>query len=284
MIIDVHTHIFPERVCHDRAAFFDDEGTFRLLYDSPGARLVDAKALIAAMDAAGVDMAVTFGFPWKQPDLWRMHNDYILEAAARYPKRLIPLCCVDMTVSGAVEEIERCLAAGCAGAGELAFYSSGLGQEALDLLEPVMALCRAADAPVMIHTNEPVGHSYPGKTPVTPGEIYGLASAFPENRLILAHWGGGLFFYHLLKKEAGEVLKNIYYDTAASPFLYDPKIYRIAVDIMGPDKILMGTDYPLIAPERYFAEMDRAGLSEDEKAKILGINAAGLFRRAPAAA
>lgn len=280
MIIDVHTHIFPKSMCRDRASFFSGEDAFCLLYDSPKARMADAEELIAAMDAAGVDMAVTFGFPWKQPDLWRMHNDYIIDAAARYPKRLIPLCCVNVAAKGAVEEIERCLAAGCAGAGELAFYASGLGEEAVALLEPVMDLCRAANAPVMIHTNEPVGHAYPGKTPVSPGEIYGLASAFPENKLILAHWGGGLFFYHLLKKEAADVLKNVYYDTAASPFLYDPKIYRIAIDIMGPDKILMGTDYPLIKPERYFAEMDRAGLAEDEKVKILGANAAGLFGRA----
>ncbi|RJP36709.1 MAG: amidohydrolase [Desulfobacteraceae bacterium] len=284
MIIDVHTHIFPKKMCHDRAGFFEKEDAFRLLYESPKSRMVDAESLIAAMDEAGVDMAVTFGFPWRQPGLWRMHNDYIMDAATRYPKRLIPLCCVDMAAEGAAEEITRCLAAGCAGAGELAFYASGLGREAIALLEPVMASCRAANAPIMIHTNEPVGHFYPGKTPVTPGEIYGLASAFPENKLILAHWGGGLFFYHLLKKEAADVLKNVYYDTAASPFLYDPKIYRIAIDIMGPDKILMGTDYPLIKPERYFTEMDRAGLSADEKARILGINAAELFSLSPVAA
>lgn len=283
MIIDVHTHIFPESMCRDRAVFFNGEEAFRLLYDSPKSRMADAKALIAAMDAAGVDMAVTFGFPWKNPERWRMHNDYILDAAARYPERLIPLCCVDMAADGAVEEIKRCMAAGCAGAGELAFYASGLGREALALLKPVMDLCRALNAPVMIHTNEPVGHAYPGKTPVSLEEIYGLASAFPENKLILAHWGGGLFFYHLLKKEASDVLKNVYYDTAASPFLYDPKIYRIAIDIMGPEKILMGTDYPLIKPERYFAEMDQAGLSDNEKAKIFGINAAALFGRTPAA-
>jgi uncharacterized protein len=277
LIIDVHTHIFPERMCRDRAAFFDGEAAFRLLYDSPGSRMADAGALIAAMDSAGVDMAVTFGFPWKRPDFWRLHNDYVMEAAARHPKRLIPLCCVDMEIDGAVGEVERCLAAGCAGVGELAFYASGIDQKALGLLEPVMALCRSADVPVMIHTNEPVGHVYPGKAPMTPGEIYGAAAAFPENRLIFAHWGGGLFFYHLLKKEAADVLKNVYYDTAASPFLYDPKIYRIAVAIMGPDKILMGSDFPLIKPERYYAEMNQAGLSENEKSKILGANAAALF-------
>ncbi len=279
MIIDVHTHIFPERMCRDRAVFFDGQAAFRLLYDSPKSRMADAETLIAAMDAAGVDMAVTFGFPWKRPDLWQLHNDYILETASRYPKRLIPLCCVDVEMEGAAGEVERCLAAGCAGVGELAFYTSGIDQKALDLLEPVMALCRAADVPVMIHTNEPVGHVYPGKAPMTPGEIYDAAAAFPENKLIFAHWGGGLFFYHLLKKEAADVLKNVYYDTAASPFLYDPKIYRIAVDIMGPDKILLGSDFPLIKPERYFAEMNQANLSEEEKMKILGGNSAALFGR-----
>jgi hypothetical protein len=79
----------------------------------------------------------------------------------------------------------------------------------------------------------------------------------------LAHWGGGLFFYHLLKKAVKETLKNVYYDTAASPFLYDSRIYRYAKDLIGLDKVLLGTDYPLLKPERYFKEMTDAGLRRD---------------------
>ena len=83
-----------------------------------------------------------------------------------------------------------------------------------------------------------------------------------------------MFVYALLKKEAREVLSQVAYDTAASPFLYDPAIYAVAVKIVGAQRILFGSDYPLIRPERYFEEMAAAGLSEEEQAWIKGRSAA----------
>jgi hypothetical protein len=123
-----------------------------------------------------------------------------------------------------------------------------------------------------------VGHNYPGKTPNTLAQIYRMVERFPANAIVLAHWGGGLLFFNLLKKEVKDRLKNVYFDTAASPFLYDPGIYRLAVQIVGADKILFGSDYPLLAPGRYFAEMEAARLSELERARICGANADRLLR------
>jgi hypothetical protein len=131
--------------------------------------------------------------------------------------------------------------------------------------------------PVLIHTNEPVGHTYPGKTPNTLIQIYNLIKAFPEDKIVLAHWGGGIFFFNLLKKEVKERMKNVYFDTAASPFLYDLQIYRQAKDIIGADKILFGSDFPLLKPERYFKEIKSAGLDNDDVQKILGMNALTLL-------
>ena len=131
----------------------------------------------------------------------------------------------------------------------------------------------------MIHTNEPVGHVYPGKTPNTLIQIYRLVTKFPENKIVLAHWGGGIFLYNILKKEVKESLKNVYFDTAASPFLYDPKVYRYAIDLAGKNKILFGSDFPLIRPTRYFKEMKKAGLTKVEMEKICGKNAATLLKR-----
>jgi predicted TIM-barrel fold metal-dependent hydrolase len=108
-------------------------------------------------------------------------------------------------------------------------------------------------------------------------EIYDLLRHYPSNKIVLAHWGGGLFFYSIMKKEVRDVLKNVWFDTAASPFLYDPQIYRMAVEIVGSDKILFGTDYPLISPKRYFVEMELAGLSQDSIRSICGENAVKLL-------
>ena len=95
----------------------------------------------------------------------------------------------------------------------------------------------------------------------------------------MAHWGGGIFLYTILKKEVKESLKNVYFDTAASPFLYDPEIYRLAIKLAGQNKILFGSDFPLIKPARYFKEMKEAGLSKSEMESICGKNAATLLKR-----
>jgi predicted TIM-barrel fold metal-dependent hydrolase len=111
------------------------------------------------------------------------------------------------------------------GVGELAFYTEVLDSSVVDMLEPIASSCRNYRVPLMLHTNERVGHWYPGKAEISLKVIYELIRAFPDNRFILCHWGGGLFVYELLKKEAREVLSQVAYDTAASPFLYDPAIY-----------------------------------------------------------
>ncbi len=277
MIIDIHSHIFPQTICRQRQDFFDDEPVFKLLYNSSKSKMVGARQMVSMMDEQGVDKTVVFGFPWQSASTIRIHNDYILDAVHRYPDRLLGFCCVDPLNKDAPNEVERCLKAGMAGIGELAFYTTGIEPRCLDALEAVMALARQFHCPVMLHTNEPVGHAYPGKSPNTLAQIYALAKRFPENRIILAHWGGGIFLFALLKKEVRETLANVWYDTAASPYLYHPRIYQHAVALAGLDKILLGTDYPLLDPKRYFKEMVQAGLEPAQQNAVCGANAARLL-------
>jgi uncharacterized protein len=278
MIIDFHVHTFPAEIRDHRERFFDAEPEFKLLYESPKSKLVAAEDIIAMMDDQGVDLSVVFGFPWRTPDTCRRNNDYVIEAVSKYPDRLRGLCCVDSLNPDAAEEVQRCLDAGLSGVGELAFYGCGIDGECQLSLDPIMTLCRERDMPVLLHTNEEVGHLYPGKTPNTMIQIYETITRFPENTIVLAHWGGGLFFYQLLKKAVKETLKNVYYDTAASPFLYESGIYRYARDLAGMDKVLLGTDYPLLKPGRYFKEMRDAGLSRTDLDLVCGKNAAGLLK------
>ena len=140
-----------------------------------------------------------------------------------------------------------------------------------------MAICNDKNALFLLHTNEPVGHIYPGKAPMTLAQIYAFVKRFPENKIVLAHWGGGIFFYTLMKKEVTETMKNVYFDTAASPFLYQTGIYAMAKRTVGIDKILFGSDYPLLKPQRYFDELELTGLTFDDIEKIKGTNAARLF-------
>lgn len=278
MIIDFHTHIFPKEIRENRETYFPSEPAFKLLYDSPKSKLVGAEEIIDSMDENGVDMSVVFGFPWKNSETFKIQNDYIMEVVARSPDRLIGLCCFDPFNKEAVSEAKRCMDGGLSGIGEIAFYQSGIDDVALDKLAPLMEICHDKGLPFLIHTNEPVGHLYPGKTPNTLKQIYTLVTRFSENKIVLAHWGGGIFFFNLLKKEVKEHLKNVYFDTAASPFLYHPEIYKYAVEIAGVDKILFGSDFPLLKPARYFKELKTSGLSKIQVKSICGMNAANLLK------
>lgn len=277
MIIDAHTHIFPAIFRDKRDAFFDEESAFKMLYSHKTSKLVGAESLVQDMDADGVDVALVFGFPWKRQDNYKRHNDYIIESISTYPDRLIGLSCFDPLSPFSANEAERCFNAGLRGVGELALYDSPLTDDIILKMGDVMAVCHEHDAPLLMHVNEPVGHKYPGKQEITLKQIENLIKRYPGNKIILAHWGGGILFYALLKKEIRELLKNVWFDTAASPFLYDPVIYKTAGAIIGYDKTLFGSDYPLIKPGRYFRELDATDIAPEDVKKIKGDNAFSLF-------
>lgn len=277
MVIDFHTHIFPPFFREDRKRFFPDEPAFEQLYSPPRSRLVGAEELIRSMDEEGVHKSVVFGFPWKKAAYFRRHNDYILESVMKYPDRLIGFCCLSPLSPAAAREVQRCLDSGLSGVGEIALYGRDLSSRDISRLKAIMAACEGFDVPLLLHVNEPVGPAYPGKAPITLTQVYLLLKTYPNNKIVLSHWGGGLFFYALMKKEVKDVLRNTWFDTAASPYLYSAGIYRAAVEILGEDKILFGTDYPLLSPKRYFQEMGSLHLSRVVCQKISGENAVRLL-------
>lgn len=273
MIFDAHTHVFPGEVCRGREDFFADEPAFRLLYGDPKSRLISPEEMVAALAEEGVDAAVVSGFPWRTERLLRRHHEVLLEAMRRWPDKLIAFCTVNPLEPDAARAVERGLAAGFRGVGELAWYADLPGED-LRELAPIAELCQHYKVPLMLHTNDPVGAGYPGKAAVSLPAVYNLIRQFPKVTWILAHWGGGLPFYGLQKKETPQVFKNVYFDTAASPYLYRPAIYRLAAEMVGPEKILFGSDYPLLPPSRYFKEMDEAELPPDWRDMIMGKNLA----------
>jgi predicted TIM-barrel fold metal-dependent hydrolase len=272
VIIDGHTHIFPHQVCENRYHYCQRDPAFDEIYGNDKARMIGAEDLIVAMDHGGVDRAVVCGFPWCNHDLCVMGNNAIIEAVQRFPDRLIGFCCVyPGEPETAVPEIERCVAAGIRGVGELGFYTRPMTEEDIVGMSPICEAIKGCGIPLLLHVNETVGHAYPGKGDTSLQQIYRFVCTFSDMTIILAHWGGGLFFYEMMPSVA-RMTRRVYYDTAASPFLYRSDIYKVAHEIIGPDRIVFGSDYPLIKPERYVSEINRAGLDRCAVEKVLGEN------------
>lgn len=279
-VIDSHTHILPDEFRSDKKRWLKADRTFGALFDSPKARTVSAEDLVAEMDGAGVDAAVAAGYGWTSSEAARLSNYYILESAQNHPERIIPFCSVSpLWGPDAINEIERCAADGARGIGELHPDTQGFLHSDFATLAPVMDCARSLDLPVMLHASEPVGHSYPGKGTVTPDLLEALVTAFPSNTFIFAHFGGGLPFYALMP-EVKRSLRNCYFDSAAWPFLYEQEVFGVTASAIGHDKVLYGSDYPLLPMSRALSALD--SLEHEARAAVSGGNAAALFGHAGA--
>ncbi len=275
-IIDVHIHLTPPEVIAREEDYKKEEPYFDLLSSNPGNKFVTSEDLIDHLDKAGISQAIVFGFAFQKQENCRLVNDYIIEAIKKYPERLIGFAVVNPLKPGAAAEICRCHQEGLQGVGELFPEGQGFDLTKREEMQELTATCQELSLPIMIHLNEPIGHDYPGKTGDSLESGIKLAENFPANTFIYSHWGGGLIFYELMP-EIASTLQNVYYDTAASPFLYDKKIYQ-AVKAAGLiDKVLLGSDYPLLSPDRYLAEIKDTDLSQAERDKVLFSNAKELF-------
>ena len=277
MIIDSHVHVFPEGFRDRREELVQRDATFRALYSNPKAVLATVDELFEAMDVAHVDAAVAVGIGWQDIELAREANDHLAEAVANSNGHLIGFCAVSPAWGDdAITEVERCASAGLRGIGELHPDTQGFHIDDIDAMAPIMAVAKRLGLPVVAHSSEPVGHTYQGKGTVTPERLLSFIEAFPDQPIIAAHWGGGLPFYALMP-EVNAALSNTYFDTAASPFLYDAQVFSAASGLAGAGKILFGTDYPLIKHPRLLKQVQHSGLSEDEQALIIGGNIARLL-------
>ena len=277
MIIDFHTHVFPPRIKNNRSRYIDSDPCFAILYSDKKSEIATAEELIDSMDRDGIDVSVIVNLGWTTHELCVETNDYILESIARYPRRLIGFCAVQpKSYEAAIAEIERCVRGGIRGVGELRPDTQLFDFSDAELMQPFVEALRKHRLILLTHTSEPVGHNYPGKGNITPDTLYPFIASFPDVTVVCAHWGGGLPFYALMP-EVKKAMKNVYFDTAASPFLYSPQVYKQVSQLVGADRILFGSDYPLLAQSRLLQEINHADLPAKDRNLILSGNARRLL-------
>ncbi|MDA1278464.1 MAG: amidohydrolase family protein [Chloroflexi bacterium] len=275
--VDSCVHLLPASFAQDRERIARSDATFRSIFTDSRAKIVQREDLLSSMEGAGVDISVCTGFGWTDPGVARESNDYNLESARLNPDRIVAFCSVNpLWGDDAVIEVRRCYEAGARGIGELHPDTQGILEADLAVLAPVLDTARELGMPVLIHASEPVGHGYPGKGTVTPELLMALVTAYPNNKFIFSHFGGGLPFYGLMP-EVNLALKNVYFDSAAFPFLYRPQVFDVAARAVGIEKILFASDYPLVTQDRALDEFAQSGLRPDQSRLIRGANAAKLL-------
>jgi predicted TIM-barrel fold metal-dependent hydrolase len=289
--IDAHLHYLPPSLAADLSALAEQEPYWSLLLQSEAGRpslqgWATPEQMIADMDQAGIDKVVLQGEYRMTHAACVARNDAALAIIRRWPDRVMAFACLQPKAGeAALLELRRCLDGGMRGVGELNPYGQAHTLDDPDFLRLAEA-CIQADIPVNLHVNEEFGHYYLGKTAIPLAHYYHLACRYPELKLILAHWGGGLLFYETMP-EVRSRLRNVWYDTAASPLLFPtPKIFPLALQCVDHHKLLYGSDYPLlICPRKqqspdfrpFLAEIDALGLDQEVRADLMGRNAARLL-------
>ena len=277
MLIDFHTHIFPPDIQRHRERYCARDPWFDKLYSNPGTRIATAEDLIAEMDESGVEVSVTFSFGWTDTGLIEETNNYVIDVMRRYPKRIYGMAVLQPTAGAqAVRELDRCARAGMIGLGELMPHGQGYKLSDIELLMPVMEVVREHQLIVLSHCSEPIGHIYPGKGDVTLQDVVTFLTEFPDVPFVAAHWGGGLPFYCLMP-EIQQITANVWYDTAATAYLYRNTIVPVVAELVGVERILFASDFGLLRQRLIMDYVSQSGLDADAVENVLGRNAQQLL-------
>ncbi len=270
--VDVHVHLLSEDMIRENNKLRARDPYFDLLCTNPKNAFATAEQALSSMDESGVEISVIFSFAFADIGACREGNDYIIHTLRKYPGRFIGFCCVPPRDPGALKEVVRCREAGLVGVGEL--FPDGQRFDITDdrQIGALVGQVQECSMYLMVHCNELVGHSYAGKGGTGPEQAYRLAVNYPNVPMIFPHWGGGLIFYETMP-EVRKALQHVRYDTAADPFLYTTSAYRAAASAGLTDKIVFGSDYPLLSPRRYFERLQDSGLGPEDIARITSGNA-----------
>ena len=276
--IDFHIHLYPPEVIRDSEKIAENEPYFRELSRNNVHQWATVEDLLSRMEQDDIERAVVGTFAFRDLGLCRFCNDYIIECVKKYPDKLDGMCSVPPLARGFDQEILRCAEAGLVGVGEL--FPEGQGIDLSDISQTwrLAGVLHESNLCVQWHTAEPVGHAYVGKGNVGPKEAAAFCMNHPEVQVIFAHLGGGLWLYELMP-EMKLYLSNAFYDLAALPWLYEPRILKTIETAGLADKFLMGTDYPILDSSRYEKIFSVSGISKNTLERIKRDNALSLLEQ-----
>ncbi|MBN2235734.1 MAG: amidohydrolase [Opitutales bacterium] len=289
MIIDSHTHLFPSVAVADPREFARSRNEVfwgELMAPSTGRSLqgwVSPDEMLHAMDESGIERAVLMGWYWEHPATCVEQNRWYARMLEQEPGRWHAFASIHpLDRVSAMEELRFAVDHGFKGIGEVHPAVQGFSLRDPSWIK-VAEFASEHGLVINLHVTEPVGRPYKPKAETEYEDIQWLVERFPDLKIILAHWGG-LVLFHELNPYVRKLFRNVYYDTAASPLLYDPGLFNLAVEAVGPEKLLYGSDYPLMLYPRFEKEPGFARFVDEIRevvpdTRVLGLILGGNARR-----
>jgi predicted TIM-barrel fold metal-dependent hydrolase len=282
-VIDCHVHLYPPEVNRDPEGWAAAAGEPRWAElcarrrkdGSPVQAFPGVDELLRAMDRAGVERAVLLGWYWARPENCERQNRFYADCVREHSDRLAGCATIHPSAGepAAISEIRRSADDGLVGLGELSPHSQGfpVGDP---VFRAAIALAGELGLPVVLHVTDPEGRAYPGRVETPLGDFESLARALPGTRFVLAHWGALL----PLRRPGTAGLGNLFYDTAASPLLYDSTVWARFLGAVGADRVLFGSDYPLNAHPRIGREPDLSRSVGEARRELPGSAGSAVLR------
>lgn len=276
--------------------------------------LWDPSFRVSELDEQGVDIQIVcatpvmFGYDWqagKAAEWATRMNDRAIDFCASHPSRLKPLAQVPLqALELACAEASRAQAAGCVGVQ----IGNHLGDKDLDHEELVDFLIHCAEQgiPVLVHPWDMMGGNRMKKWMLPwlvamPAEtqlgmlsliLSGAMERIPESlKICFAHGGGGFAYLlgrvdnawrhrDIVRKDCprppSEYAQRFYVDGA----VFDAGALRLLTDVMSPDRVMLGSDYPFPLGEQRIGALVRSVdfLTAEQQQRILRGNAASFFQ------
>jgi len=287
MICDAHVHFFSPDFFAGLGA--DREALSGLGWDDPKSNEDLAERWVAELDRHGVDQAALIA---SLPG----DADSVARAVALHPSRIVGFFMVDPTKADAVTYATRALDAGL----RTICLFPAMHRYALHD-EPVVRLFElAASRPgtavfahcgvLSVGVRKRLGLPSPFEIRFgNPLDLHGVALRFPTVPIIIPHFGAGMLREALM---VASLCPNVLLDTSSSnswiaqtPGLTLAQVFRTALDVVGPDRLLFGTDssfFPrgwngaVYAQQK--AALDGLGVAAADQAQVLCGNFNRLFR------
>ncbi len=260
MIIDFHTHCFPEKIAeraiktlsHNSGMLPNTDGTI--------------DGLIKCMDEDNVDISVVLNIATNEKQQTSVNNfAYSLKS-----ERIIPFGSVHPDSPDALDELERIKELGLKGVKFHPEYQNFYVDD--EKMKPVYKKISELGLITLFHAGEDIGYRPPYHCP--PERIEKALSWFSAP-VVLAHLGGLGSSEEVLKKLCG---KELYLDMAFSYGTISKPIVSDIIEKHGTDKILFGSDCPWDRPAWEQVLVESLELTDIEKEKIYYKNAKALLK------
>ncbi len=262
MIIDFHTHAFPDHLAERAVSKLAAIAKMEPYTDGT------VESLRARMREYGVDRSVVCNIATNAKQQTNVNN-FAIELNS--DPDFISLASFHPGSDNIESEIERVRAAGIKG---LKLHPDYMGYLIDDpAFEPILGKCEEMGMFVIIHA----GHDVisPDLIHATPEKIIKVSDKFPKLKFIAAHFGSNLLWDDVMRYIVGT---RVYIDTSlAYHFGLSPDLAKRIIEEHDPDKVLFGSDIPWGSPEKTKEYLLSLELSDETYERIFHLNAEKLI-------